>query len=172
MPKFQNFNAEGEFMSNFYVQQDQDFGLSFAGDPGLTKAEFQDECDINKLMERYEKTGLINNVNKSVPVYLDLGDASALDLMSAMNTLNAAEAAFNSLPAQVRAVFENDPMSFVAFAEDEANKDQLREWGLVKPKEVEAPPMKVEVVASAANANEPAKPATSKGASAPAEGKA
>ena len=87
MPKFQDFNAEGEYMSNFYVQRDaekDDTGLDFTGDDGKTKQEFRDECDINVLMERYEKSGVISHMNKATPQYLDLGDASHLDLMHAM----------------------------------------------------------------------------------------
>lgn len=151
MPKFQNFNAEGEFMSNFYVQRDEekdDTGLDFTGDEGKTKQEFRDECDINVLMERYEKSGVISNLNTASPRYLDLGDASHLDLMHAMQVLNEAEASFMSLPAKVRAEFDNDAMAFVEFAENPDNIDRMREFGLVKPKEVEAAPLKVEVVGS------------------------
>lgn len=161
MSRFQGCNANGEIMSAFVVQYDQDYGLNFEGDPGRTRQEFAEECDVNKLMERYEKTGIISHMNPTPAQYLDLGDASALDLMSAMNTLNAATEAFMSLPAKVRAEFDNDAMAFVEFAEKADNRDQLEEWGLLKPKDKDPPPTKVEIVGGAAPAKDKDAPGAS-----------
>lgn len=172
MSRMQGCNCDGELLSSAFVQKAEDYGVNFEGETSRTRQEFAEECDINALMARYEKSGVISHVNNTPGQFLDLGDASALDLMSAMNTLNAASDAFMSLPATIRAEFDNDAMSFVAFAEDASNIDKLREWGLAKPQDVEPPPQKVEVVGpnpfegkaseeyvAAASARSPAKPA-------------
>lgn len=68
--------------------------------------------------------------------------------------MRSAGAAFMTLPAKTRLMFENDPEQFVSFAMDPKNADTMREWGLLKPKEAVPGPMKVEVV------NPPAPPAS------------
>lgn len=111
---------------------------------GRTKQEFKDECDLNVLMKRYEKTGVLPNGRMSQPRYVD-----AFDLPSYQESLQImadAERAFMSLPARVRAEFENDAEKFVAFAQDEANVEKLREWGLAKPAEPAPEPVEVKVV--------------------------
>lgn len=83
--------------------------------PSLTKQSFIDECDINTIMKRYEKTALITHVNNFQG---DYGDAMGVqDYHASMNQVIAAQAAFSSLPSAVRAQFHNDPGQFLAFAE-------------------------------------------------------
>lgn len=112
--------------------------------PSRTRQEFQDECDINKIMARYQKTGVLQHVNRNEPQYIDF--TGAPDFMSAMNLMHEASDAFARLPAQVRKRFHNDPAEFVEFAENAENIQQLRDWGLAKPLEVPPAPTKVEVV--------------------------
>jgi len=72
------------------------------------------------------------------PQYLDVSEVP--DLLQAQQVLEAASAAFMSLPAAVRREFDNDPVKFVEFAQQPDNIDKLREWGLAAPKmPVDAP---------------------------------
>lgn len=112
--------------------------------PSRTRQEFAKDCDINQIMARYQKTGVISHVAPRAPQYLDVG--AVPDMMTAMNAFIAAEAAFMSLPSQVRKEFDNDPMRFVMFTEDAENLPKLREWGLARPEPVAQAPMRVEVV--------------------------
>lgn len=140
------FNGNGELYSSVFVQRPSpeiDFGTDVEG-PSLTKQEFAEDCDINLLMSRYEKTGVITHVNKAVPQYLDLSDVP--DLQRAIEIAREAETAFMQLPAAVRREFDNDPIKFVQFAEDPTNVDQLRAWGLAKPAELPPQPVEVKVV--------------------------
>ena len=116
-----------------------------AAGPSLTRQEFAKECDINEIMRRYAKTGVISHTSPRAPQYLDLGDGVP-DLITAMNTLIAGEQAFMSLPAVVRRDFDNDPKAFVAFAAEAKNLPKLREWGLAPPEKAPDAPMRVEVV--------------------------
>lgn len=111
-----------------------------------TRQEFAAECDINTIMARYEKAGVLNHYVSREPRYLELDDVP--DFQSAMNVFLEAKSAFMTLPAKVRREFDNDPSRFVLYAQDEKNLDQLREWGLAKPVEAPPSPVKVEVVAS------------------------
>lgn len=121
---------------------------SDAVEPSKTRQEFADECDINKIMERYDvSAGLIPFPDaRQEPRYFDCSEVP--DLQSAMNGIMAAEEAFMTLPAKVRAEFENDPVRFVEFACDPENLDQMRDWKLAPPAPEIVPEkvQKVEVV--------------------------
>jgi len=51
-----------------------------------------------------------------------------------------------SLPATVRRDFDNDPMQFIAFAENPENLDKMREWKLAPPKPLAPAPQEVRIV--------------------------
>ncbi len=100
-------------------------------DPGgisRTKQSFKDECDINLLMKKYEKTGLLDHVNKFGGYYGDLPES--VDYQLALNSVLEAEAAFGSLTADIRAKFSNDPAEFLAFVADENNAEEIISLGL------------------------------------------
>lgn len=161
MGRVQGLNSVGEEMSSAYILHDPaDYEFNTEG-ASLTRQEFAEECDINALMARYEKTGVISHVARGEPQYLDLSDVP--DLATAMSVVHAAEAAFMSLPAGVRATFDNDPMRFIDFAENPDNLEQMRAWGLAKPAEPPPEPLAVRVVGDppldvGASAAAPAKP--------------
>ena len=113
-------------------------------EPSRTRQEFADECDINVLMRKFEATGVVSHVNERQPMYLDLSDGVP-DLATALDIVREANLAFMSLPARARAEFDNDPVKFVAFAQDPENMQQMVDWGLAvfTP---EAQPAKVEIV--------------------------
>lgn len=113
--------------------------------PSMTRQEFADECDVNMLMARYEKTGVFPFPDGNAsPRYLDLSDIP--DFQTAMQVMIDANAAFMSLPATVRREFDNDPAKFVDYASDPEHLEQLREWGLAPPAPAVEPPAKVEIV--------------------------
>ncbi|QCQ84759.1 internal scaffolding protein [Blackfly microvirus SF02] len=124
------FGPRNPAWTGFYVEHDpvmlDDFG------PSRTRQEFKDECDINTIMMQYETTGTISHFNDGMPSYLDLTQYPT-DLQGTLEALKAAEDSFMRLPAHIRREFENDPVSFVGFAEDPSNLDKMREWGLAPP---------------------------------------
>nr|AVQ10275.1 minor capsid protein [Gokushovirinae environmental samples] len=113
-------------------------------EPSMTRQEMSDDCDINVIMKRYERTGMLPFNATQPPAYLDL-TMTPPDLMTAMNLMNNAESAFMSLPANVRKEFDNDPMRFVEFASDAQNIERMREFGLAPPAPVEPAPIRVEL---------------------------
>lgn len=120
---------------NVYVGRDTSvYALSnFA--PSKTSQEFREDADINVLMARYVKTGVLPVHTDRQPFYVD---ADALPSFQTMqNVLIEAREAFMALPSRVRERFMNDPARFVEFATDEKNIDELRSMGLLSPEAVE-----------------------------------
>ena len=105
--------------------------------PSLTKQASKDECDINKIMAKQQKTGLTAHVSKHQGYYGDF--MAATDYHSAMNQILAAGEAFNSVPAEIRAQFDNDPGKFLEFCQNPENEEPMRELGLLPAKVQEDP---------------------------------
>lgn len=95
------------------------------------KQEFRDECDINRIMARYEKSGLINFTSKVAPRYEFV---PAIDFQQSMEIVKKAEDEFYSLPSKIRNRFANDPVHFLEFVQDPENIEEARKLGLL-PKE-------------------------------------
>lgn len=141
--------ASNDFQkSNGTVSSDHAFHTE---GPSMTRQEMAAECDINTIMAQYDKyiSDPMMLLRQQGERYLPL-DEMPQTLMESMQILQDASQAFYSLPAVVRKEFDNDPVAFTDYALDPNNIDQMRDWGLARPKPVEAPPQKVEVVAGAA----------------------
>lgn len=114
--------------------------------PTMTKQSFRDECDINVLVKRFAKTGVISQ-RTAIPLRGDFTDA--LDFRGMQDALNAARESFMSLSSDVRERFGHNPEKFVRWTLDKENLPELRKLGLAKP-EPEVPkkpePMEVRVV--------------------------
>lgn len=103
--------------------------------PSRAKQSFAAECDINTIMKKYNKTGLIDHVNKYQGNYGELPDE--VDYHANLNAVMAAKEAFASLTAEIRLRFGNDPAQFLAFVDDPENIDEMIALGLT----TEGPPM-------------------------------
>lgn len=97
-------------------------------DPSKTKQSFRDECDINTIMAKYRATGILDHVQIHKGRYEDL--PSEIDYHADVLAVMAAQDAFASLPAAIRARFENDPAKFVGFVQDPENQEEIDEMGL------------------------------------------
>ena len=101
--------------------------------PSMTRQSEMEACDINGIMRKFEKTGLVDHVNTYRGDYAEFTEAP--DYHTAMNVVAQANEMFMSLPAKIRAGFNNDPGAFLAFVDDPANEDQARAMGLLPPAE-------------------------------------
>lgn len=103
--------------------------------PSRAKQNFKDECDINKIMAKYEKRGTIEHLNQHQGKYGDF--IHAQDYHLSLNLLLAADDAFASIPSKIRAKFDNDPAIFLDFAQNPENLDQMISMGLApsRPRE-------------------------------------
>lgn len=111
--------------------------LSYSCDgPSRAKQSFKNECDINTIMKKFEKTGVIEHVKQHGAKYGDFLDAPA-DYHEAANIVVRSNEMFLSLPAKVRKAFDNDPGTFLAAIDAAQNgdadvRDELIKLGLLK----------------------------------------
>jgi phage internal scaffolding protein len=92
------------------------------------RQSFKDECDINNIMKMFGKTGSMR-VNPLEPRYGDFGDV--VDYHSALNAIIASEEQFDALPSYLRARFNYDPANLIDFMNNESNKTEAIELGLI-----------------------------------------
>lgn len=103
--------------------------------PGTrTKQQFKDECNINNIMKKFERTGELPNMIKAEPQYGDF--STPMEFQEAMNTVNHATEQFENLSAKVRERFGNDPAKFLEFATNGENAEEMAKMGLIKEEAV------------------------------------
>lgn len=109
-------------------------GLSCPEGSSLAVQSSREESDINVIVERYTKTGMLPQ--RQLPP-LEMDFENVFDFQTAQNMIRQAEEAFAALPADVRYRFHNDPNKFVTFCSDDGNLDEMVKMGLaVKKPEV------------------------------------
>lgn len=105
---------------------------------GRTKQAFAAECDINNIMARYQRTGVIDFAQKNAAQY---GDCTGIEFQAGMETVRKAQELFDALPSKLRSRFQNEPAQFLEFVQNPENAEEARELGLVNPKPPEATPL-------------------------------
>jgi len=114
---------------------------SDVGGQSRTKQSFKAECDINTILKKYQKTGLLSHVSQYQGRYEDL--PSEIDYQQSLNAIIAAEESFSSLPSKIRARFGNDPAEFLQFVENPANENEMIDLGLATRRAEEVTPSRV-----------------------------
>lgn len=109
-------------------------GIAFPVEERMTSDEFAEESDINVIMARFGKTGVLPE-NFAMPASGDFTGLS--DFKTAMDMVVAAQQEFLKVPAEIRKRFANDPQLLMEFLEDGSNRDEAVKLGLVQ-----APPEK------------------------------
>lgn len=104
-------------------------------DEPLTVQSDAAAADINKIIARMEKSGMVTASTRS-PYFGDVSEFG--DLQDSLIKVQEANRRFMELPANIRERFANDPVKLVSFLEDEANRPEAEELGLVN-KAVETP---------------------------------
>lgn len=94
-----------------------------------THQSMSPECDINSIMKKYERTGILEHRNTFEGQYGDFTDAPS-DYHESMNSVIAANEMFDTLPAKVRRRFHNDPGAFIDFVGNPDNQDEMIKLGL------------------------------------------
>ena len=116
-------------------------------EPSLAQQHFKDECDINNILRQFNVTGLL----PESPLSPRYGDFTGIgDYHTALNRVIAAQDEFEALPDQIRARINNDPAELISFLEDDKNRPEAEELGLVEKgaaEVVEAPKTTPEKVA-------------------------
>lgn len=104
----------------------------------MTKSEFAAECDINRIMAKYRKTGVLPDTSRAALArYMDVSDVPTFDVMHQM--VEQARDAFAELPPEVRQEFNNDPVQFMTAVDSEKGVEKLRKAGLLNPPSTPSP---------------------------------
>lgn len=125
-------------LSSIHIQDSVDRvpGTSFKGQSSKAKQAFKAEADINSIMKKYRKTGML--VDPSIqgrrkPMF---GDFTGIgDFQAVQDKLRLAHDSFMALPVDVRTSFRNDPALFVDFIVKPENEDMAIKMGLLPEKE-------------------------------------
>jgi len=64
----------------------------------------------------------------ALPIY---GYATSDDFTASMEIVARGQTMFEELPSSIRTRFENDPAKFLDFVQDEENKEEMQELGLL-----------------------------------------
>lgn len=91
--------------------------------PGRTKQSMREEADINFIVAKYQRTGMLEHLARGVPQYADVSQVG--DYRTALENARAAEAFFLGLPAKLRAAFGNDVAEYLAALQDPAAAEKL-----------------------------------------------
>ena len=105
---------------------------------GRTKQWHKKECDINQIMAKYQKTGVIDHINKHQHKY---EFATSKDLKESLLIIQIANEMFADLPSKARTQFDNDPGQFLDFVQDPENASEVYNLGLseipyINPEEI------------------------------------
>lgn len=141
MPKFKKPYQKRERVSLSFLDEDGERCV------GRCKQSFKNECDVNLILKRYDRDGIITHVARSTAEYGDFTEVN--EYRENLDFVMAAQAAFAELPSHVRKRFGNDPGEFFEFATDPKNESELVELGLAQmPAAPEAILVKMEASAS------------------------
>lgn len=93
-----------------------------------TEQHHKEMCDVNNIIKKYDKTGIIGHVSKFEAKF---GDFTGLDFKDANDLVIEAKQSFSMLPSKIRKRFRNSPEEFLKFFEDPNNRDEAIQLGLI-----------------------------------------
>jgi phage internal scaffolding protein len=94
----------------------------------LTQQHFEKETDIRNIIKKHDRTGIISHVARGVAHYGDYSEVN--EYREALDMVNAANASFGELPAELRKMFGNDAGEFFEFVTDPKNEEKMIQMGL------------------------------------------
>lgn len=106
----------------------KDFGES------LAVQEQKESTDINNILKRFDKTGLIDHVNQNEAQY---GEFAQYDLHHHMNTVAKIQSTFNELPATVKKQFNNSPQEWIEHLANPQNVEDMKDGVIDNPVELQ-----------------------------------
>jgi len=99
------------------------------GKPSRTQQHFKDDCDINKILAKYKKTGVLDHVRRAREIYGDFSQYTSA--AENMDKVAKANSMFESLPAELRTKhFNNSIQGFLSYIGDPQNVEQCYQWGI------------------------------------------
>lgn len=123
-------------MKKFRTSQDR-LRVPFATiGESMTQQQFAKECNINEIMAKYRKTGMITHINKHQGNFGDFSNVG--EYKDALEKVMRAQESFDSIPAELRSKFGNDPAELIEFLSDPKNNEDAYKFGLkIRPQKPE-----------------------------------
>lgn len=122
---------------NYDTNHASDSSALICNDELITQQHFLESTDINRIVAQYGRTGEATQTTRQ-PLPADFYNIT--DYHTALNAVKAGDEAFMTLSATVRERFQNDTGQYLAFLEDEKNRDEAVALGLLnKPWEPYTP---------------------------------
>ena len=116
-----------KFKTRFDTHAPRTYAFQTTGE-SMTQQQFKAECDVNNILAKYKRTGMLSHIQKHQG---NFGDFSSIeDYQSSLGKLMQAQQSFESLPSELRAKFENDPAQLISFLSDEKNNAEAVKLGL------------------------------------------
>lgn len=115
----------------------------------LTRASDLEGSDINVIMKRYEKTGVLP-LDTREALFQDVSGIGSYQ--DAMNVVMKAQEGFYALSPAIRERFGNDPVAFLDFTSRPENMAELEAMGVLETPEAEVAPKAPEEPPKAAGA--------------------
>lgn len=97
--------------------------------PSKTQQHFRDECDVNNIINRFMKTGMLPQIQADFD-FADVSDHMSFE--ESANLVAHVKEAFMELPSELRKRFDNDPAQVISFLADPANLDEAVQLGLLE----------------------------------------
>lgn len=95
----------------------------------VTEQAHKDSVDINKIVKKYSKTGLIEHINHIEAAW---GTLDGKDFKDMMDKITGIQEDFDRLPSPIRNKFNHNPEKMLAYLADEKNTNEAIELGLLK----------------------------------------
>lgn len=113
---------------SFYPKRADDFVKpTLDTGPGLTKQSHKEQVDINYIVRKYQKTGLLEFARNVAPTFMEV---DAIDYQEALQIVLEGQRAFDEMPSNMRKRFRYDPAEFLAFTENPDNLEEMYDMGL------------------------------------------
>lgn len=100
----------------------------------LAQDQFREQCDVNNIIDKFNRTGEISHIMKTQGVYMDTTNLP--NYQQSLQIVIDAEDAFMALPAEMRKKFDNDPGKMIAYLEDPKNHKEAVTLGLMEEKQI------------------------------------
>lgn len=127
--------SKTKFRTQYTEHNPSDYAFATLGD-SMTQQQFKAECDVNNIMAKYRKTGLVTHLAKTQG---NFGDFSTVeDYQTSLDKVMRAQESFDHLPSELRNKFQNDPAQLIAYLADEKNNEEAYKFALkIRPTQKE-----------------------------------
>lgn len=101
----------------------------------FTEQAHKEQCDVNNIIRKYDKNGLITHVQKFEARF---GDMTGPDFKESYDKIMTAIQMFGELPSAIRNRFDNQPAELLRFMDNPENRKEAIELGIIKADWTEA----------------------------------